>query len=164
MRFNLLDRIVALESGETLRAIKCLTMAEEYLADHFPGFPVIPGVLMLEAMVEAGAWLIREEEDFAHSLVVLREARNIKYASFLEPGQTLTVSVEKLGETENETKLKATGTVDGQVTVTGRLVLKRYNLADENPSKASIDQDLIAESRSQFGLIYRPVPPEVKVV
>ena len=164
MRFNLLDRIVALESGETLRAIKCLTMAEEYLADHFPGFPVIPGVLMLEAMVEAGAWLIREEEDFAHSLVVLREARNIKYASFLEPGQTLTVSVEKLGETESETKLKATGTVDGQVTVTGRLVLKRYNLADENPKKASIDKDLIAESRSQFGLIYRPVLPEVKVV
>ena len=45
--------------------VKNLSLAEEYLSDHFPGFPVMPGVLMLEALTQAGAWLVRELEDFA---------------------------------------------------------------------------------------------------
>jgi 3-hydroxyacyl-[acyl-carrier-protein] dehydratase len=92
MRFVLLDRIVALEPGVRITAVKNLSLAEEYLADHFPGFPVMPGVLMLQAMTEAGAWLVRESEDFAHSVVVLGQANNVKYGQFVEPGQTLTVS------------------------------------------------------------------------
>ena len=63
MRFSLIDRIVELEPGERVTATKSLTMAEEYLADHFPHFPVMPGVLMLEAMTQAGAWLVRVSED-----------------------------------------------------------------------------------------------------
>ena len=87
MRFNLLDRIVEVQPGQALRAVKNLTLGEEYLADHFPTFPVMPGVLMLETLVEAGAWLLRLSDDFRHSLVVLREARNVKYGSFMEPGR-----------------------------------------------------------------------------
>ena len=62
MRFTLLDRITELEPGVKITAVKNLTMAEEYLADHFPQFPVMPGVLMLQAMTEAGAWLVRAYE------------------------------------------------------------------------------------------------------
>ena len=51
MRFHLLDRIVEVRPGEALRAVKNLTLGEEYLADHFPTFPVMPGVLMLETLV-----------------------------------------------------------------------------------------------------------------
>ena len=69
MRFVLTDRIVELKSGESLTALKNLSLAEEYLADHFPGFPVMPGVLMLESLTQAGAWLVREMEDFAHSII-----------------------------------------------------------------------------------------------
>ena len=54
MRFLLIDRILDLEPGRNLVAVKNLSMAEEYLADHFPGFPVMPGVLMLEALTQAG--------------------------------------------------------------------------------------------------------------
>ena len=61
MRFTLVDRIVALEPGKTITAVKNLSLAEEYLADHFPGFPVLPGVLMLEAMTQAAAWLVHPE-------------------------------------------------------------------------------------------------------
>ena len=64
MRFDLLDRIIELQPGVRITAVKCLTMAEEYLADHFPNFPVMPGVLMLEAMTQAGAWLVRVERGF----------------------------------------------------------------------------------------------------
>ena len=103
MRFVLIDRILEVESsrcrlsgsqalkgqGPRLVAIKNLSLAEEYLGDHFPGFPVMPGVLMLEALAQAGAWLIRELEDFAHSVILLKQAKTIKYGSFVEPGRQL---------------------------------------------------------------------------
>ncbi len=117
MRFSLIDRIIELEPGNHITAIKSLTMAEEYLADHFPHFPVMPGVLMLEAMTQAAAWLVRASEDFAHSIVVLRQASNVKYAQFVEPGQTLTVMAEILKSSETETKVKATGSVAGRIIV-----------------------------------------------
>ena len=50
MRFVLIDRIQEIVPGQSLTAVKNLSLAEEYLADHFPGFPVMPGVLMLEGM------------------------------------------------------------------------------------------------------------------
>ena len=61
MRFVLVDRIISQETGQSLVAVKNLSLAEEYLADHFPGFPVMPGVLMLEALTQAGAWLVRDD-------------------------------------------------------------------------------------------------------
>jgi len=154
MRFTLIDRIVELEPGARITAVKNLTMAEEYLGDHFPLFPVMPGVLMLEAMTQAGAWLVRVSEDFAHSIVVLKQAANLKYGQFVEPGQSLTVTAEVLGSDEKETKLKARGTVNGQVTVSARLVLARYNLADSDPEHAATDETIIGDLRSLFAVLY----------
>ena len=94
MRFNLVDRIVEVKPGTSLDAVKNLTLGEEYLADHFPTFPVMPGVLMLEALVEAGAWLLRLTDDFKHSMIVLREARNVKYGTFMAPGHQMSLRVE----------------------------------------------------------------------
>ncbi len=156
MRFSLIDRIEELEPGKRIRAVKALSMAEEYLADHFPGFPVMPGVLMLEAMTQAGAWLVRASEDFAHSIVVLREARNVKYGQFLEPGKTLVVTAEIADQTDSQTTLKARGTVDGRTTVGARLVLERYNLADRDPSQASTDAILREQLRQVFDLLWHP--------
>src|ERR1700758_5452058 len=96
MRFNLVDRILEIEPGRRIRIVKNLTLAEEYLADHFPAFPVMPGVLMLQTLVEAGTWLLRITEDFKHSIIVLREARNVKYGTFMEPGRRMEVTAELL--------------------------------------------------------------------
>jgi 3-hydroxyacyl-[acyl-carrier-protein] dehydratase len=158
MRFKLLDRIVDLKPGVSITAIKGLALAEDYLADHFPQFPVMPGVFMLEAMSQASAWLIRSSEDFQHSIVVLREARNVKYADFVAPGQILTVCAEIVSQTERDTKLKVNGTVDGRVNVSARLVMTRYNLAEQNPVCASSDAHVIREMREQFNVLYRPEP------
>src|SRR5215813_14669037 len=98
MRFHLIDRIVEVNQGKSLRAVKNLTLGEEYLADHFPTFPVMPGVLMLQTLVEAGAWLLRLSEDFRHSVIVLREAKNVKYGTFMVPGNRLHVEVELVGQ------------------------------------------------------------------
>src|SRR5439155_24800540 len=96
MRFNLVDRIQEVQPGQRIRAAKNLTLGEEYLADHFPGFPVMPGVLMLEALAEAGAWLLRVTDDFRHSVIVLRGARGVKFGAFVEPGRRLALAVELL--------------------------------------------------------------------
>jgi 3-hydroxyacyl-[acyl-carrier-protein] dehydratase len=153
MRFALIDRVVELQSGVKITAQKNLSLAEEYLADHFPAAPVMPGVLMLEALAEASAWLVRESENFAHSLVVVKEVRNVKYASFVEPGKSLVVTAEVLSHDERQTKLKAQGTIDGAVAVSARLVLERSNLAESDPTRAETDAFMVSRMRERFELI-----------
>lgn len=161
MRFTLIDRIVDLQPGVQISAVKNLSLAEEYLADHFPGFPVLPGVLMLEAMTQAAAWLVRVTDDFAHSIVVLKEARNVKYNQFVEPGQTLSVTAELLdagsnGAAHREVKLKSTGMVGGEQAVSARLVLACYNLAEADVGRELTDQIIKHKMRELLALLHRP--------
>ena len=150
MRFVLIDRILEIKTGQSLVALKNLSLAEEYLADHFPGFPVMPGVLMLEALTQAGAWLIREHEDFAHSIVLLKQARTIKYGSFVEPGRQLQIRVEMVSHGERESNLKGVGVIDGVEMVKGRFTLTRYNLRDKDPALHATDASIVAGLRDLF--------------
>ena len=109
MRLTLVDRIVELEPGRQIKAIKSLSLAEEYLGDHFPHFPVMPGVMMLEAMYQAAAWLVRATEDFANSMVTISEANNVKYSDFVEPGETLVVSAVLMKQEDGWSRLKCQG-------------------------------------------------------
>ncbi|MDX1964753.1 MAG: 3-hydroxyacyl-ACP dehydratase FabZ family protein [Pirellulales bacterium] len=156
MRFTLIDQIVSLEPGQRITAIKNLSLAEEYLADHFPQFPVMPGVFMLESLTQSAAWLIRASENFAHAIVTLSEARNVKYADFVSPGQTLVVTAEILSQDDRQTKVKAQGTVNGTINVSARLVLERYNQADDQPSLAGNDRQVIRMMRELYEVLYRP--------
>jgi len=158
MRFTLLDRVLTVEPGKRITAIKTLSLAEEYLGDHFPRFPVMPGVLMLEAMTQAAAWTVRVGEDFAHAVVVLREARNVKYGDFVEPGRMLTVTAEVLSQDATTTKIKASGTVGDRTSLTARLVLERYNLADRVPHGAALDARVRSEMRKLWTLLQGPAP------
>ena len=147
MRFWLLDTIRSYEPNVSLTAIKNVALSEEYLGDHFPEFPVLPGVFMLEAATQAGAWLLRLSENFAHSMISLKEARNVKYADFVQPGQTLEVTVTLLKKDDRFASLKMEGQTSGRIALTGRLELQRYNLADTNPERESIDKLLIEHFR-----------------
>ena len=155
MRFSLIDRIIELHPGEKITTSKCVALSEDYLEDHFPKFPVLPGVLMLEAMTESSAWLVRVSEDFAHSMVVLAEARNIKYADFVQPGRTLTIEAEILQQDQRQTKLKVQGTLEGRVAVSARLVLERFNLADESPMWSDTDRSVIRQMRQRLAILNR---------
>lgn len=157
MRFNLVDRIVEVELGRRIRTLKYLTLGEEYLADHFPTFPVMPGVLLLQTIVEAGAWLLRMTEDFRHSIIVLREARNVKYGSFLDPGRVLSVTAE-LVEPFNSSgggpaTLKGKGEVDGNTIVSAKVVLQRYNLCDRSQALKAMDERLVQHWKAQLPLL-----------
>lgn len=160
VKFSLIDRITELRPGESITAVKVLTLAEEYLADHFPRFPVMPGVMMLESLYQAAAWLVRKTDDFAFTMVVLREVRNVKFSSFVEPGQVLVVTATRIRQDGARTTLKAEGTVDGKTAVSARLVLESYNLADRYPTRAATDAYSKQRCRRQFDLLYWPTPVE----
>ncbi len=176
MRFVLIDRILELTPGQSLVAVKNLTLAEEYLADHFPGFPVMPGVLMLEALTQAGAWLIRETEDFAHSVILLKSAKTIKYGSFVEPGRQLQIRVQILEHGPIDTTFKGEGVIGDQTMVKGRFTLTRSNLRDKNPALVATDASIVAGLRDLYATLRKgsvgaramvkiePVPPRPVVV
>jgi 3-hydroxyacyl-[acyl-carrier-protein] dehydratase len=149
-----LDRVLEIDPGKSITAIKTVSLAEEYLGDHFPRFPVLPGVFMLEALTQASAWTIRLGEDFAHSMVVLRTARNVKYGDFVEPGRVLTVNVQVTAQDEKTTTVKATGSVGERTSLTARLVLERYNLADRLAHGAALDARVRSEMRKLWALLY----------
>ena len=156
MYFSLIDKIDTLEPGKRIVATKSLSMAEEYLRDHFPNFPVMPGVLMLEALTQASAWLIRVSENFEHSVIVLKEARNVRYARFVQPGQTLVITSEIVKEEEDIVTLEAEGTVEGQTNLAvKKLILCRYNLSDTDPTQITTDKKAIAGLRERLNNLRR---------
>ncbi|MBN2582499.1 MAG: beta-hydroxyacyl-ACP dehydratase [Planctomycetes bacterium] len=154
MKFYLTDRVLELEPGKRLVAVKNLSLAEEYLQDHFPSYPVLPGVLMFEAMIQAAAWLERVTTDFAQSMVVLQEARNIKYGAFFRPGTQMRVSVELMKQSDDGLwSFKGVGATGEQNNVQGRFTLRAFNLADEDPSMAATDRGLLEAMRNRWSLI-----------
>jgi 3-hydroxyacyl-[acyl-carrier-protein] dehydratase len=159
MRFTQLDRILELEPNRRIVAVKTLSLAEEYLRDHFPRFPVMPGVLMLEAMFQASMWLILQSEDFAHTVVVLKEAKNVKYAGFVEPGRSLIVNAEIQKQDEQTTTLKASAALQGsdKDAVSARLLLERFSAEQRYPERGCRDEDIRRHLRSAFSVLYRPV-------
>lgn len=155
MKFVLIDRITELVPGERLRAVKALSLAEEYLADHFPRFPVMPGVLMVEALVQASAWLVRETEGFRHSMILLSEARNVTYKSFVSPGQVFEVTVEAKTISPQASQFTGVGRCGETEMVKAHWSLRHFNLADEDAAMESLDRRLIESARQQMALLRR---------
>jgi len=96
MRFELIDRVVLVEGGRCV-AVKVVSRSEEYLQDHFPGFPVLPGVFMLEALVQTGRALLAGGGGpvgvGGGDRLVLGEVRALKYGTFVSPGDVMRLEV-----------------------------------------------------------------------
>jgi 3-hydroxyacyl-[acyl-carrier-protein] dehydratase len=154
MRFNLIDRIDAWESGKSLQASKFLALGEEYLADHFPRFPVMPGVLMLQACVEAAAWLWRATTGFRHPVIVLREVKSVKYGTFMQPGCRMDVSIEFTKSDDTIATFKAKGANDaGEQTVACQFALQGYALSPRGPAGVVADAKLLEHWKSRWALL-----------
>lgn len=148
-----LDRVNAFERGRSLSAIKCLTLSEDYLQDHFPKFPVMPGVLMLEALFQASAWLLRASDDFQHPLISLREARGVKYQDFVAPGDLLQIDVSIAKTVDNVVQVKASGEVGGRPSVSGRLILAYETTAFHRPGMEASEDYCRLELQRQWKLL-----------
>jgi 3-hydroxyacyl-[acyl-carrier-protein] dehydratase len=153
MRFILIDKVVSLEPGKKVKAVKNVSLAEEYLADHFPTFPVLPGVLLLEGLIESASWLVRENENFAHSMILLEQARNVKYKSFLAPGMQIEYEVEAKAIEENVSSFSGFGISQGKRIVEARFGLRHFNLADDNSAMAAVDAQVIKNLKERWKLL-----------
>ena len=161
VKFNLVDKIEQL-TDERIVGVKYVTLAEEYLADHFPTFPVLPGVMMIESAVQNAAWLMHHRTNFQKSMAVLKEARNVKYGQFVPPGDFLRMEVDLLKLTETGAAFKATGLTGNGQAVQMRVELIYFNLAERNSQLAEIDGRLIRHHRDRWELL-RTHSPELKV-
>jgi 3-hydroxyacyl-[acyl-carrier-protein] dehydratase len=153
MRFILIDKIVSLDSGKEIKAVKSVSLAEEYLADHFPTFPVLPGVLLLEGLIESASWLVREAENFAHSMILLAEARNVKYKSFLAPGAQIEYTVQAKTIEETVSGFTGFGLSGDERIVEARFGLRHFNLADEDPTMAAVDAKVVENMKKRWKLL-----------
>ena len=139
VHFTLIDAVLE-RSDEHLVACKEVSAAEEYLQDHFPTFPVLPGVLMLEAMVQAARELVQPRASLAPGdlPMVLGGVRALKYGCFVKPGQTLQVRVELLKRLDDgSVEFKGAGVcldptaepgVEPPTAVSGRFTLRQVRL------------------------------------
>ncbi len=121
MRFDLVDSVVE-SSAQRVVTVKNVTAAEEYLADHFPSFPVLPGVMMLESLVQAARKLLAG--GVGGGPWVVAEVRNVRYGNMVRPGQQLRVTVELLKSEGDRHTFQGRGEVESSTAVQGRFVLR----------------------------------------
>lgn len=127
MHFSLVDRVIE-QSADRIVTLKHVSSAEEYLQDHFPSYPVLPGVMMLEAMVQAARRLC----DSGSQPMVLGQVRALKYGAFVRPGATLRVDVTLHKKNDDGTidfkgegtLLEPNATTEPPTAVSGRFLLR----------------------------------------
>jgi 3-hydroxyacyl-[acyl-carrier-protein] dehydratase len=117
MRWIWIDRFLEFESKKSARAVKNLSLAEDYFADHFPGYPVMPGPLILEGLAQTGGILVGEANDFREK-VVLAKIPSARFHRDVLAGQQMIYDVEIV-------HLRPEGaSVQGRVTVDGALAVE----------------------------------------
>ena len=93
MRFLLIDRITEVKKNDMAIGIKNLAMNEDYFEHHFPFFPIMPGVLMLESMVQLASWLVSFSQDFK-AFALLQSLSSAKFRKPIQPGDSLKIQVQ----------------------------------------------------------------------
>jgi 3-hydroxyacyl-[acyl-carrier-protein] dehydratase len=124
MRYVLLDRITALTPPEVATGIKCVSLADDVFADHFPGHPIMPGALILEALAQLGGVLVeatmrQRGRDDLHALLVTVE--KAKFRHMVRPGDRLELEAKGISAHEDGGQVRGFARVDGQLVAESEL-------------------------------------------
>jgi len=147
MRFILIDKILSYEKGKSAMGIKEVSMTEDFFSDHFPKFPIMPGVLQLEAILQLTSWLVYASKDFTVKTKV-EEVKGIKYSGMVRPGDRMVLNVDLTSMDDNGVEFKAKVSVDDKVKTSvksGRLSFVKVEDI-EDPVEAKSLFDLLTRS------------------
>ncbi len=136
--FLLVDRIVEMEPKKRIVGIKNVTMNEDFFGGHFPGYPIMPGVLIIEAMAQTGAVLVlREIPDRATKLAVFAGIEEARFRRPVVPGDQLRIEMEVLALRPTICKMKGVATVDGKVAAEATITCMIADRAPKEPGKTT---------------------------
>lgn len=120
--FLLVDRVIDMVPGESITAIKNVSMNEPFFVGHFPGNPVMPGVLIIEAMAQAGAVAILSQDAFKGKTAYFGGIKNAKFKKMVTPGDTLRMEVSILKLKKNAGIGQGIAYVDDKVAAQGEFI------------------------------------------
>ncbi|MCA9065210.1 MAG: beta-hydroxyacyl-ACP dehydratase [Planctomycetaceae bacterium] len=137
MRWYWIDRFIEFDSGRRARSVKNVSLAEEHLHDHFPGFPVMPASLMIEGMAQTGGILLGEKFQFEYN-VILAKVPKVTFHSWACPGDQLIYSAVLEDARDEGGSVKVTATVGDRLVAEAEIVF--VHLSSDDPQLSRIDQ------------------------
>jgi 3-hydroxyacyl-[acyl-carrier-protein] dehydratase len=123
--FLLVDRVLECESGKRIKAVKNVTLNEPFFQGHFPGYPVMPGVLVIEAMAQVSAilaYVTRGERHNAKSLLFFAGIDGARFKRPVFPGDQLVLEAVELNVVRSVFKFAAKASVDGELVAEAQLM------------------------------------------
>jgi 3-hydroxyacyl-[acyl-carrier-protein] dehydratase len=121
MRWFWIDRVTHLEKGKRARAVKNVTLAEEYLHDHFPGYPVMPQSLMIEGMAQTGGILSGSASDFQEN-IVLAKVSKATFHRLVRPGDQMIFESQLVDSTAEGHRAETRITVGGELVAESSII------------------------------------------
>jgi 3-hydroxyacyl-[acyl-carrier-protein] dehydratase len=150
MRWFWIDRFIEFESGVQAKAVKNVSLAEEHLHDHFPGFAVMPGSLMLEGMAQTGGILLGESHNFEH-IVILAKVPKITYHSWACPGDSLIYTAKLVEARDEGGMVECTAYVGDRLVADAEIVFVHLDQSD--PAMGAVDQKNFVFSMNLLGIL-----------
>jgi 3-hydroxyacyl-[acyl-carrier-protein] dehydratase len=146
MRYLLIDHITEWESGKSIKGIKNVTMSEDFLEFHFPKNPIMPGVLLLEAVAQLSGWLEAASSDFKNWFVI-NKIRKCNFYGFAFPGDQVDIEVQvESGDIAPKRVYTGTGTIKGK---------KKISVEFEGETIPLSDIEDVVEQRRFFQILNR---------
>ncbi|HUD23731.1 MAG TPA: 3-hydroxyacyl-ACP dehydratase FabZ [Acidobacteriaceae bacterium] len=140
--FLLIDRVVEIERKTRIVAIKNVTINEPHFAGHFPDFPIMPGVLIIEAIAQAGAALLLTEfsaAERASKLMVFTSIDDARFRRPVVPGDQLRIEVTVLNWRSNAVKMRGVAMVDGKLACEATAMCALTNRKAAEPAGATVE-------------------------